>query len=511
VQGIKPFHAMAFGNPELAERLGLSRTFKFGVRLGTDVRTMAAQFSAVPNVEFAEIDGIGGPAFTPNDPLIGNCWGLNNTGQQGGTVDADVDAFEAWDHWQGADNLIIAVIDTGVNDHPDFVGRKIPGWNTFNNTNNTQDVYGHGTHVAGTVAANGNNGIGIAGMDWKVKVMPVRVLSDFGSGTEAQCAAGIVWATDHGANIGTMSLQYYTGSQTFADSVNYAYGQGVLLIAATGNGQGNIVAYPARFPHCAGIGATTRYDTIASWSNYGAQVDVSAPGEDVYSFTNSNGYTYLSGTSMATPHASGMGALMWSYDRGMTPDEVMSVITGTADDKGPVGWDNRFGWGRINANGGILKVKEPLAGFTSMSVLTGTLMGGTVASLFSSDSQAVQIQSIIPLAVAAPSVRLQAEGTAPDLPFNRVQILLEAAASTDNVMQTVHAFDFVNGTWVQVDSRPATTTEAFTVVNITDNPSRFVQAGSRTIRARVSFYNQGAPVPTWTTTVDQFRGALRNN
>jgi thermitase len=498
-----------YGNPQLAERLGLSRTFMFDVRQGTDVRRMVEEFSALRNVEFAEVDGIGGTAFQPNDPLIGECYGLNNTGQTGGVPDADIDAFECWDTWRGGSNIVLAILDTGVlGTHPELVGKMVPGWNTNNNTNQTGDQHGHGTHVSGTAGAHGNNGIGIAGVSFGTRIMPMRVLSAGGNGTEAQCGAGMVWAADHGANICSMSLQYYTGSQTFQDNVNYAFNMGVLLIAATGNNQGNVVAFPARFPNCQGVGATTHTDAWANFSNFGPQCDISAPGQDVYSLFLGNSYTEMSGTSMATPHVSGLASLIWSYDRGLTNVEVFTVLTTTADDKGPMGWDQQFGWGRLNANRAILKAREPLTAFTNMTVDQGIHTGGVVGNLFDSDDVKVTVDNRA--SRANDGVMVTVSGNAPLIPYNRLQVLLETSA-TINATQRVLLFNFVQQIWEEVDVRMPTTGDSYTIVNVTTNPARFLSPGTNTVSARVVFDSPALGSRSWSTTIDQFRVALRNN
>ena len=340
-------------NPEKFADLGLDRYYILNVPRGTDTIGMAAEFYGLGNlVELAEVDGIGGTASIPNDPNFPLQWNMNNTGQvvngSPGVVDADVDAPEAWDLHTGTGSITLAIIDSGVNTHTDFTGRLLPGWNTVLNNTNTSDDCPHATHVAGIAGAAGNNAMGVAGMSWGVQMLPIKVLTGC-SGNETDCAEGIIWATDNSnAQICTMSLQYYTGIQAFKDAVQYGHDSGLLIIAASGNNN-TVVAYPAKFPFCMGVGATTNRDQIASFSNQGPEVDISAPGQDIYSTWIGNSYTYLSGTSMATPMVSGLAALMWSYNPNLTNDEIEQILKDTAEDKGPVGFDNAFGWGRINA------------------------------------------------------------------------------------------------------------------------------------------------------------------
>lgn len=336
----------------LADKYGLSRTFRLIVPPGTDVMTMVAQYANLPGVELAELDGIGGVAQQiPNDPKFPEQWGLHNTGQvpPGGTPDADVDAPEAWDLTTGSSSILVAVIDTGIQQsHPDLVGRVISGWNTFDNNSNTQDLNGHGTHCAGTIGAIGNNGVGIAGVCWNVNLLAMRCLSAGGSGTESQCAAAIVWAADYGANILSMSLQYYLGSATLHNAIKYADELGALTIAATGNNRGNLVAFPARFPECMGVGGTTKFDLAYNDGNYGPEMDVSAPAVNVVSLWLGGAYLARTGTSMAAPHVSGAAALLKSYRCTLSNSQIRSLLTSTADDLGDAGWDQYFGWGRLN-------------------------------------------------------------------------------------------------------------------------------------------------------------------
>lgn len=355
VSEIRSVTAFTPRHTEIAERYGLNRYYILEVPEGTDVNAMAAEYNSRPElVEFAEIDGIGGIAAIPNDPSFGLQYGMHNTGQVilgvTGTVDADIDAVEAWDTYTGTGNITLAVIDSGVNAHSEFSSRMLTGWNTVvNNSTDTNDAScPHGTHVAGIAGATGNNGTGVAGVSWGVQIVSVKVLTGC-SGNETDCGEGIMWAADNGADICTMSLQYYTGIQFFQDAVNYAHDAGLLVIAANGNSQGNLVAFPAKFANCMGIAATTNKDAWATFSNYGPETDISAPGENTYSSYYPNTYAYLSGTSMATPHVSGLASLIWSSNPALTNDEVQQILIDTSDDITTPGYDQKTGWGRINA------------------------------------------------------------------------------------------------------------------------------------------------------------------
>ncbi len=356
VTSITPVIGYPIGDPDLAGKLGLDRWFNLNVPQGTNVRGLISELKGFNGTfEIVELDGIGGTANTPNDPEYPVCWGQNNTGGAyscGGTgvANADVNAPQAWDLWTGGSDITLAVIDSGVTNHVDFAGKYVGGWNTVlnNNTDITDASCPHGTHCAGTAAANGNNGIGVAGMSWGAKIMAVKVLTGCG-GVEQDCGEGIMWAADNGANVGTMSLQYYTGSQFFQDAVKYGHDKGMVLIAANGNNAGNIIAFPAKYPFCMGVGATTISDGIAGFSNTGPEVDVSAPGQDVWSSLNANGYACYSGTSMATPHVAGTACLLWSYNKGLSNQQVIDAIIKGVKDLGAPGFDQQFGWGRIDA------------------------------------------------------------------------------------------------------------------------------------------------------------------
>lgn len=348
----------------LAEQVGVGRTLKLHVPAGSDTRAMAAAFATLPGVELAEIDGVGEIADTiPNDPSFGQLWGMRNTGQTGGFPGADVDAPKAWDIVTGDAAVIIAMIDTGVQaDHPDLNGKVISGRNTYGDNDNTDDPHGHGTHTAGTAAAWGNNGVGVAGMSWGSQILAMRCTTDGGTYFESDLAEAIIWAADYGAPIMSMSLQSYTGSQTLQDAVNYAFGAGCVLIAANGNNHGNTIAFPAKWPNCMGIAATNAFDGWPSYSNYGPETDVAAPGDAIYSLNKLSGYSTRSGTSMATPHVSGLAALLLSLNPCLTNAEIETHLRASTEDIGATGFDEKFGYGRVNAFLAVSTVSSGLSG-----------------------------------------------------------------------------------------------------------------------------------------------------
>jgi subtilisin family serine protease len=337
---------------ELGERHGLTRWFRATLALDADLEIVMRTLRDLPGVERVELDGPATLAATfPNDPYFWNLWALHNTGQSGGTPDADIDAPEAWDLHTGNDSAIVAVIDTGIATHPDL--QFIPGWNTVDNNANTHDGNGHGTHVAGTVGARGNNGVGVVGVSWGVTLMPVKCIDDGGGGSESTIAAGILWAADHGADIANLSLTTYQGTAFLAGAVAYAHDLGLVLVAAVGTTQSQGIAYPARFPQCLAVGTTDHNDQTTYFSVYGPEIDLVAPGVNILSTHLNNNYAMYSGTSMSTAYVSGLAALLKSYSPTLVNTQIEQILKDTADDRGPAGWDEHYGWGRINALGAL--------------------------------------------------------------------------------------------------------------------------------------------------------------
>jgi subtilisin family serine protease len=248
-------------------------------------------------------------------------------------------------------DVTVAVLDTGVDvSHPDLAAAAVPGHNAIDPLRSPGDVHGHGTHVAGTVAAAAGNG-GVEGIAPGVKVMPVKVLGDDGSGWSSHTATGIIWAADHGADVINMSLGGSGEDNVQKAAVQYARGKGVVVIASAGNaGQtGSPPSYPAAYPGVVGVASTTSTGERSAFSSYGAWIDIAAPGSLIVSARPGGSFVTMSGTSMAAPHVAGVAALVRAASPGLTPDQVEAAMTSTATEAGTSGRDDQFGAGIVDA------------------------------------------------------------------------------------------------------------------------------------------------------------------
>lgn len=324
--------------------------------------------SKSPSVEYAEENSLASalafPATSPNDEYFAlKQWGLENTGQnivnQTGTADADIDAQTAWIVTTG-NSIKVAILDTGIDqNHPDL--SKIDLNQNFTDSSTIDDIYGHGTHVGGIVAAETNNTQGVAGVCPTCRLLNGKVLNDSGSGAYSWIAKGIEWATNNDAKVINMSLGGSTKSSTLENAVNYAWSRGVVIVAAAGNSNNPSKTYPAAYNNVIAVAATDNRDNKASFSSYGTWVSVAAPGANIYStFPNhpytinkSLNYDYGSGTSMATPMAAGVAALIWDSEYGTSNADVRARLELTADKIGGEGsyWIN----GRINAGNAVAR------------------------------------------------------------------------------------------------------------------------------------------------------------
>lgn len=272
-----------------------------------------------------------------------------------------IDAPHAWGLSRGSPSVLIAVIDSGIDPaHPDLQAkiRTDIDYDFVGEDDVAEDECGHGTHVAGIAAADTDNGIGVAGLGWEATILPLKVLGTGGNGTGEDLIEAIRYAADNGVDVINMSLGGDAPCpQAVQDAVDYAYARGVVLVAAAGNHGGdvpNAELFPANCDHVLGVAAIDSDGTIASYSNYGGHVSVAAPGTGIISTIMGGGYGRMSGTSMATPHVSGLAALLRAYYPSYTPDQIASAILDNAEDIGAAGRDDEAGCGLIDAYRSLL-------------------------------------------------------------------------------------------------------------------------------------------------------------
>ncbi len=337
-----------------------------GLPAGSSPARAMASLAGNPAVQYAEPDfrmkaiprartqaGAGRQVqLTPsNEPGLARQWGHTA-----------IDVFGAWNFTLGDPRVVVAVVDTGVDmTHPDLESRIVPsGARTFvPGSTSPMDDNGHGTHVAGVIAADLNSS-GIAGVAPRCRILPVKVLDSQGSGNTSDIVAGLLYAADAGARIINLSLGGGSGSKALEEAIRYAKGKGSLIIAAMGNEGKNIQEYPAAYSGVISVGATGREGEVADFSNYGGWISVSAPGDGIWSTMTTyettlseecggTGHCFLSGTSMATPYVAGVAALVASLYPNLGPEAIKAAIERTTDDIGVKGFDGFFGSGQINA------------------------------------------------------------------------------------------------------------------------------------------------------------------
>ena len=351
---------------------------EFGQMYDQQLQEVLYEYKKEPDVEYAELNHIVSINTTLNDPLFSIQWPLNNTGQiypesgkynlPPGTPDCDIDAPEAWNIETGNSDVIVAVIDTGVDyTHRDLVQNMwvnqaelngsngvdddgngyiddIYGYDFVNDDGNPKDDHGHGTHCSGIIAAATDNGFDIAGVCWQAKIMGLKTLGIDGGGETSDAVTAFYYAVNNGADVLSNSWGGHSHNQTMQDVIDYAYSQGVVVIASAGNDDDTFPNYPAYYEHVISVAATDSDDNRAPFSTYGSWVDIAAPGVDVLSLradrtsmgTTYNAYTTIaSGTSMACPHVSGASALLLSVDPNISVDEVEDALEAGTDPINP--------------------------------------------------------------------------------------------------------------------------------------------------------------------------------
>jgi subtilisin family serine protease len=331
---------------------------------GVTIAEALGHYRGHADVEYVEPDYILSANVVPNDPRYadGTLWALNNTGQSGGQNDADVDAPEAWTLRLDAQQVIVAVVDTGVrfthedlaanmwrnpgevagngidDDHNGYVD-DVHGISALDATGYPMDGHGHGTHVAGTIAAAGNNGLGVVGVAWRAQIMALKFLDGNGDGYTSDAVASIDYARTKGAAVVNASFAGPDNSVSLREAIGRARSAGMIIVAAAGNegvNNDSIPNYPANYAldNIISVAATTRSDALANYSNYGAQtVDLGAPGSSIYStyHTADNAYVSMSGTSMAAPHVAGAVALLRVHVSGLTHTQLIDRLLKAVD------------------------------------------------------------------------------------------------------------------------------------------------------------------------------------
>ena len=322
---------------------------------GKKVGEAVSAYARSRQVEYVEPNYIAHALESPDDIDFSKQWGMHNSGLDGGKEDADIDAPEAWDYTLGSPEVKIAILDTGIDQNHEDLEAKIGLQDNFTESDTLDDLYGHGTHVAGIAAATTNNSTGVAGVGYQSSLMNVKVLGDNASGYYSRIASGIIWAADNGADVINLSLGAGRKSIALEDAVNHAWGKGVVIVAAAGNSNNSSKTYPAYYSNCIAVAATDNNDVKASFSSYGSWVDVAAPGENIYSTFPNHSYTigkslkydYGNGTSMSAPFVAGIAALVWATDLGVSNQAVREQIETTADVIAGTG--KYWVWGRVNA------------------------------------------------------------------------------------------------------------------------------------------------------------------
>jgi thermitase len=293
--------------------------------------------------DYVEPDYYAHTAADPDDPSYASQWHLRRIG---GPL--------AWNLSTGSGSVVVAIVDSGVYPHhPDLAPKLVPGWNFVKENADTADVLGHGTAVAGTVAAATNNGLGVAGVTWASRIMPLVAVDAQDYSAYSDIAAAIQYAADQGVRVINVSLGGVNSSKTLQKAVDYAWSKGALVFASAMNEGISAPHYPAACAHAVAVGATDANDRLASFSNYGSWITLAAPGTGILSTANGGGYSFWNGTSFASPIAAGVAALVLSANPRLTNEEVLSILKNTAERAGTEP-DAYLGWGRVNAYRAVL-------------------------------------------------------------------------------------------------------------------------------------------------------------
>ena len=340
-----------------------------------DEVTVGRALLRLPIIKFVEADRAVEPAQTPNDPYYANAWHLPK-----------IKADSAWDSTAGI-GVTIAILDSGVDaSHPDLAPNVTAGWNFFDNNSNTADVSGHGTRIAGIAGASGNNGMGVAGVDWRAKVMPIRVTDATGLAYDSLIAQGLIWAADHGARVANVSFLGVSRSLTVLSAAQYMRNKGGVVVVAAGN-TGRQQSDP-QSDLVTAVAATNANDARPAWGSFGNYISIAAPGVSIWTTTPNGGYAAMSGSSASSAVVAGVYALMMSANRNLLPSTLDRVLFATAVQQGPAHRDAYNGWGRVDAAAAVTKARQTLENDAQPPTTTLAAAPGSAGSLVAIDASA---------------------------------------------------------------------------------------------------------------------------
>ncbi len=375
---IRAFSNMLEEHNGKARKIGQSNLYIVDLPAYTE-EDVVAKLAHHPHLKFAELDGVAHPAFTPNDHLYTNQWYLPK-----------INAPIAWDTTQGS-NITIAILDSGANgSHPDLAGQLVPGWNLWDNNNDTTDLTGHGSYVTGTAAASSNNATGIAAVAGQAKIMPIRVTPPDSGGTYfSTLAQGIIYAADHGARVANASFRNVTSNLSTQNAAQYMKDKNGLVTVSAGN-TGIQEAYATTTTMIA-VSATDENDLLTGFSSYGDFVALAAPGINIWTTDMNGSYSSVRGTSFSSPIVAGVIALMMASNPKLSNLDIEKLLYSTAVDLGNAGRDVYFGYGRVDAAAAVqaaIAASPSVDSQAPVVSIVNPLSGATVSGLVPVDIQA---------------------------------------------------------------------------------------------------------------------------
>lgn len=454
---------------------------------GVSVEDAVTFYESLRNVEFAEPNYIAKAQLTPNDTFWNLQWGPMK-----------IQCPQAWDITTGNAAIVVAVLDTGVHfANPDIAGKTVAGgWDYANNDGDPSDDNGHGTHVAAVASGATNNSVGIAGVGWNTRILPIKVLDAGGNGAYSWIISGIDRARVQGAKVINMSLGGSAPSGSLEAAINAAWNAGLVLAAAAGNGGSTQQIYPAAYTNCIAVAATEQNDFRAGFSQYGSSwVDVAAPGVNIAGPWNDGNWYYVSGTSQACPHVAGQAALLFSRFGASTPAAtIRQRIENNCD---PVQGGQWVAKGRINVFKSLQGQNTSDIQPSNFTVTRGSLVAGTVGRLYVNDGVYIQVQARRQTELGAASVEIEIVGTSPSANVSQLQFLFDGRTSGDPTRQRIELYNYASGFWETVDERNGPQTDQSLTVTITTNPNRFIHPSTREVKARIGYHDRGVSFPSW--------------